>query len=282
MNAKLPLSAALLSLAVFGTGCEELEDLDLDQYVPTVTFKQLAVDEVDWDGVDSRFIFEVDNPNPININLARFDYALAFEQVEWLNGDSPDGLTLAADDASELALPVSFQFEELYDMVQAVRGQDDIGFALNGSFGFDTDWGPVDLPYAEDGGFPAPRKPDVSFNALQVADLSWSGATLDLKLDFDNAHGSNLFFRNVDYNVALAGIDVGGGYIGELGEVEGDSVRTLAVPIEVNFLDVGTALYDVLTGQNLRVDLDAVIDVDTPFGLVPLDLQKSGSVQLQR
>ncbi|MCB9762641.1 MAG: LEA type 2 family protein [Alphaproteobacteria bacterium] len=276
----LRMMTALGGLLVVGTGCEELDGLD--PYLPQVTFQELAVDDVDWTGVESRFVFNVHNPNPVGINLARFDYALAFEQVEWLAGDSPEGLSLEAEGDSELALPVAFEFTDLYDLVQALRGVDDVDFALNGSFGFDTDWGPIDIPYAEEGGFPAPRKPDIQYNALRLQELSFSGAELALKLDVDNEHGSNLLFRNMDYRMSLAGVDVGGGFLDELGEVDGASTRTLSVPIQVNFADVGLALYDVLTGDRLTVDLDASMDVDTPFGVIPLELNRSGQVDLQR
>lgn len=279
MNARLLIAASAL---VLGTACDAEGNLDLEPYVPSVAFKELRVDTVDWDGIDSQFVFTVENPNPVAIELSRFDYGLAFEGVEWLSGDDPDGLALAAADGSELALPVSLEFQSLYEMVQAIRGQDDIGFALDGSFGFDTSWGPVDLPYLADGGFPAPRKPTFTYNALQVESLSFTGADLALELDVTNEHGSNLLFKNVDYQIALAGVAVGGGFLEDLGEVEGDAVRTLRVPIAVDFRDVGSAIYDVLNGDRLRVDLQADMDVDTPFGLVPLNLEQSGTVNIRR
>lgn len=281
MNAPLRLVLAIGALSIF-TGCEAVDDLELDPYLPTVAFKELRVDSVDWNGIESQFVFAVENPNPVAIDLARFDYGLTFEGVQWLTGDDPDGLTLPAADGSEMALPVSLQFASLYDMVQAVRGEDDIGFALEGSFGFDTSWGPVDLPYLADGGFPAPRKPTFTYSALRVQSLSFTSADLALELDVANEHASNLLFRNVDYQIALAGVEVGGGFLDDLGEVEGASMRTLQIPIAVNFLDVGSAIYDVLTGERLRVDLQADMDVDTPFGLVPLSLDQSGTVNISR
>ena len=265
------------------TACEGWEDFELDPYLPKVRFDSLEVIDVDWDGVQADFVFQVDNPNPVDVRMDRFDYALAFEEVEWLAGDSPDGLQLYAEDASEVALPVDIQFAELFDMVQAVRGQDEIGFGLQGNFGFDTSIGPVDIPYDEDGGFPAPRKPDFTLNKLKLKDLSISGADLNLRIDVDNDHGSNLIFQNVDYQVSLAGIDVGGGFIDSLGEVDGATSKTVNVPISVDFLDVGTALYSVLVDKEpIEVDFEADMDVDTPFGVVPLhvaDLREIGFEQ---
>lgn len=258
------------------------EDFELDPYLPTVTFSDLNVNDVDWDGVQADFVFDVENPNPVDVGMARFDYALAFEEIQWLSGDSPDGLVLKAEDASELALPVEIEFQALYEMVQAIRGQDDIGFGLDGSFGFDTPIGPLDIPYVEDGGFPAPRKPNFSLQRVKLQYIDLSGADLKIKLDVDNSHGSNLIFQNVQYDLKLAGIDVGGGFLEQLGDVEGATTKTVTLPISIDFLEVGLAAYDILQGEQVQVDVQASMDVDTPFGIVPLDLDEVGSVLLER
>ncbi len=275
------LMTLVLSLGAL-TACEGWEDFELDPYLPKVRFDSLEVIDVDWDGVQADFIFQVDNPNPIDVSLDRFDYALAFEQVEWLSGDSPEGLVLAAEDASELALPVEIEFEGLFDMVQAVRGQDDIGFGLDGSFGFDTPVGPLDIPYDEDGGFPAPRRPNFKLNKLKLKDISLAGADLNLRVDVDNDHGSNLFFQNVDYQISLAGIDVGGGFIDSLGEVDGATSKTVNVPISIDSVELVTALYSVLQGDKLEVDFEADMDVDTPFGVVPLHVNDLREIGIER
>lgn len=271
-----------LSLLPLLTACEGWEDFELDPYLPTVTFENLDVQAVDWDGVEADFVFNVNNPNPVDVNLARFDYGLAFQEVNWLSGDDPDGLTLGASGSSELALPVAFEFRDLYDLVQAVRGQDDINFDLQGSFGFDTPAGPIDLPYAEAGDFPAPRKPDISLHSIKLQNIALSGADLNLRLDVDNAHGSQLGLAALDYDLSLAGVDLGSGYVADLGTVEGDSQTRLAIPVHIDFLGSAAALYSVLQGEKLDVDLAATMDVDTPFGVLPLSVNEFGEVAVER
>lgn len=274
--ASLALACALLSV---GTACESF---DIEPYLPTVSFNRMDVNSVDWEGISADFVFAVNNPNPLTIDLARFNYALAFEEVEWLSGDSPDGLTLEAAGSTDLALPVDLEFTSLYEMVQALRGQDNIGFGLDGSFGFNTDLGPVDLPFSEDGDFPAPRRPKFALDSVKIREIDFTSADLRLKLNIDNDHGSNLLFRNVDYAVSLAGVDVGGGFIDELGEVTGANTQTVNIPITVNFLDVGTAVYDILQGQKLDVDFLAEMDVDTPFGALPLSVDERGNITVEQ
>lgn len=257
-------------------------DGSLSGLTPTIAFDRLDVDAVAWDSADTQFVFRVENPNPVDITLASFDYNLAFEGVEWLSGDDPDGLELSASDASEVSLPVSLIFADLYDMVQATRGEDTVDFELAGSFGFNTPLGVIQLPYDAGGGFPALRTPTLSFNKVRVEEWGplYTSATVALDLNIDNDHESNLSFTNFDYGLSLAGVDIAAGQVANLGEVEGASTGTLSLPFEVDFLDAGTAVYEALTSSNIKVGLAATSDVDTPFGIVPLSIDESGNVQV--
>ena len=266
---------AALPLGLLLAGCTEL-----DAYLPSVSFDRVDVDNVDWEQISSNFVFKVNNPNPIEVKLARFDYALAFAGVEWAVGDDPDGLVLDASSGSEISLPVDIVFQSLYDMVQATRGEDDIAFGLNGSFGFNTPAGVIDLPYEADGDFPALRSPGITYDRLRVDELDLTGATIELDLDIDNDHASNLMFNNFDYQLSLNGTDVGVGFLDLLAEVEGASTETVSVPLELDFVDVGAAVYSALTSSSVKVGLDAVTEVDTPFGVVPLAIDQSGNVQI--
>jgi len=257
-------------------GCEEI-----DPFLPSVSFDRLDVQSVSFEAVEADFVFVVDNPNPVDINLARFDYALAFEEVEFLVGDDPDGLELGAVAESEVALPVGFTFESLFELVDATRGEDVIDFDLTGSFGFNTPAGQVNLPYAADGDFPALRTPTFSFDTVRVDDLSWSGATLAIDLGVDNDHGSNLIFENFEYGIDLEGSELASGLVDDLGTVEGASTGTLTLPIDVSFADAGTGVYDVISGGGeVDLGLSASTDVDTPFGLVPLTIDETGAVSI--
>ena len=272
MRSTLLLSALLLP------GC----DSQLKDYLPDVAFDRLEVNSVDWDAADTNFVFKVNNPNPIDITLANFDYSLAFEDQEWLTGDDPDGLVLGAAGSSELSLPVSLNFQDLYDMVQAVRGEDTIGFNLAGSFGFNTPIGLVDIPYDEDGAFPALRTPTFTFKALRVDDVGLTSATLALDLDVDNDHASTLDFKTFDYTFSLQGDDVGTGEVADLGSVDGATTSTLTLPLSIDYGSTGYALYELLVegSDSVRVGLKADTQVGTPFGDVPLSIDESGHVAL--
>ena len=98
--------------------------LDLSAFVPTVRFDRMDVSDIDFEHIDTAFVFAVDNPNPVGAPVDRFSYALALAGVELLSGDDPNGLELKAADTSEVALPVSLVFASIYDAVNGARGDD--------------------------------------------------------------------------------------------------------------------------------------------------------------
>jgi LEA14-like dessication related protein len=261
-------------------GCDELRNL-----APEVRFSRLEVDDISFEKIDAGFVFVVDNPHPIGFGLDRFTYAFELEGIELLNGTEPGGLSLPAGGEAEVRLPASLLWQGVYDTIRATRGEDDVGFGLSGDFGFDTRFGPVDIPYDAAGQFPALRTPKFSLGKLRVDNINWAAltATVALDLAIDNDHKSNLVFDQVDYRVRLANREVAQGLLPTLGAVSGASARTVSVPLTLNMLDVGQSIFDVIAGgSQINAGFDATMDVDTPFGVVPLTVNERGQVSIQR
>lgn len=267
-----------MTLLLLG-GC--LTGSDLSSIIPSVKFNSLELTAISWEKIDVNFNFDVDNPNPIDIPLQRFNYGLALSGIDILEGDSPDGLNLSAEGTSQMALPVSLSFAGIYDAVEASRGVDTLPFGLRGGFGWDTDIGPVDVNFDEEGDFPALRLPEIKLGELAVVDYDSTAANFNLGLGVDNDHGSALDFNNLDFNVKFAGVNVGQGKQDTLGEVEGATEKTLDIPFSVDYGKAVEAIAAAASGDKLKVDLGADMDVDTPFGIVPLSIDENGNLSIR-
>ncbi|MDP2312332.1 MAG: LEA type 2 family protein [Pseudomonadota bacterium] len=255
-------------------------DGDFSAFVPQVKFQRLDLTAIDFEHIDVDFVFDVENPNPIEIPLSRFTYALGLEGIEILAGDDPNGLQLKAEGTSELALPVGLYFANIFDAVEATRGLDYLGFGLAGSFGFDTDLGPVDIAVAEEGSFPALRTPKFDLGQLRIESADASDVEFGLDVDLDNDHGSALNFTNLDFEMSFAGARVGDGAMEEVAEVPGATSKTVTIPFGVDYVDAINALTAAASGEKLQVDLAANVDVDTPFGLLPLTVDERGNIDV--
>jgi LEA14-like dessication related protein len=261
------------------TGC--ISGSDLSSIIPTVKFNSLELTALSWETIDVDFKFDVHNPNPVDLPLQRFNYGLDLREISILEGNTPEGLDLTAEADSLVRLPVSLSFAGIYDAVEASRGVDILPFGLRGGFGWDTDIGPVDITFDEGGDFPALRVPDIQLGDLGVVGVDAASANFNLGIDVDNDHGSTLDFLDTAFNVEFAGVKVGKGKEDSIGSVEGASQKTLDIPFSVDYIDAIDAIASVASGDPIEVDFSADMDVDTPFGLVPLNVDKNGNLKVR-
>lgn len=260
------------------------DDFQLEDVMPQVSFQRMEVEDIDFEHVDAAFVFAIDNPNPVEIHPSSFSWALDLEQTDFLSGSDEDGFDVEAVGSSELALPVSLTWQGAWDTVQATRGEDYVDFALDGHFGFMTRWGEAEVPYDAGGDFPALRTPKFSFQRVKVTRLDALDQTASLEIDLgvDNAHASTLFFDAFDYTLTLGGRDVADGLIRELGGVEGASEQVLTLPVTVDLLAAGIEVATAIANkERIDVGLDARMDVDTPFGILPLTVDETGRVDVE-
>jgi LEA14-like dessication related protein len=266
-----------LVLLVFCAGCSEFS-----QFLPSVSFDGLEIRALTFEQADVDFVFQVENPNPVRLSLASFDYALELEDVPFLEGDNPEGFTLEPNGGSQLVLPVTLGYEDIWNTIQATRGEDVVDFLLSGAMGFDTPAGNIHLPYSEDGDFPALRTPEFSFSDVRVASFDLFSGTADLEVDLgvDNELGSTLFFENFDYDLTFDDTPVASGLVPSF-DVDGATTGTVTLPVSVDLFSLGAGVVDaIVSGGTLDLGLDAAMDVDTPFGIVPLSIDETGAVSV--
>ena len=83
--------------------------------------------------------------------------------------------------------------------------------------------------------------------------------------------------------MSLAGSEVADGLIPDLGAVEGASESIKTLSLDIDLLATGVTVVELLTsGGRANIGLDAVMDVDTPFGLLPLSIDETGEVTVER
>lgn len=271
------------------TGCAALSELlrgvDLGAYTPQVHLSGVDLQELDWDGATAEFVFHVENPNPVSVKVARFSYDLEVAGRSFLAGSDTDGLVLQAKGDSELRLPVGLVFADLLATAVEVAQDDTVPFRLEGSFGFDTPVGPIDVRYQEDGALPVLQSPRVRFQELRLGqlDLVRQTARLELDLGLENEQrGTALGFSGLRYGVDLGGARVASGEVTRVAEVAGGATETVTLPLDLKLLELAKAVVDaVVAKERLAVGVEAGVTVATPWGELPLSIDESGTLQVR-
>jgi hypothetical protein len=296
------MKPTLAALMLITTGCQTIQDNPyLSPFVPELSFDKLQVNYIDFQEIDTEFVFAIDNPNPVGFDIDSFSYGLSFSGIEFLNGDNPEGLLMEAMNTSKVSIPAELIFADLYDVVRSSKGQDSLPFRLDGDFGLNLD-GVFEedtlmdsyaenllLPYDVKGDFPALRRPTFSLQKLQLIDFTFQQIDFDLILDVDNEHASNLIFERFSYDINLGESTVVSGIVDNLGEIihgsehnSNEANRTLRIPITIDARSTVLSLWEIISSNHsLDINFSAVSDVDTPFGLVELQINEIGDVDIK-
>lgn len=270
----------LCSACLLLSGCEALQDA-----IPDVEFTEMEVSDLSFQDIETEFVFQVNNPNPVGFTLDRFEYDLQLADASLLTGSDARGLVLEPLGAAEVRLPTRLVWANVYDTINAVTGEDDVAFALSGTLGFDTDWGPVDLPYRAAGSFPALREPAIRLTNLRVSSLDVPRGTATVTLEFvtANDHGSPIRLEGMQHTLSLEGNEVASGLISDLGEIPGADERLLEAPLSIDLVSAGVSVINILTnGSDVDLGLQGTVDVDTPWGVHPWTFEESAKVPISR
>ena len=262
------------------TGCallKQLGELDIDQYRPTLHFDRMELRDLNFDQAEVDFHFRIDNPNPVGLDLSSFSWNLLLQEQPFLDGVNADGLKLEPQGSSTVTLPVTVGFEQML-AARELQGQDEVDYRLDGSFGFMTPVGELQLPYTHKGALPVLRRPKAAFHRLnwKGVDLGSQTANLGLVLNLSHEQGTNLEFLDLAYAITFEGTEVGTGVKKTIGAIEPGQTRKVALPIEVQLVGLGGELVKRIKNKRpVDVGLVADVDVATPWDFtIPLHIER--------
>lgn len=244
---------------------------DLSEVLPKARFQEMKVKQIDFQKLNGRFVLEVDNPYPVNLDFSSSSWKLGLAGHPFLEGVNDEKTVIAPSETSTVQIPFMMRFVDALAVGgAAAEGSDTLPYAFDVDFAFQTPVGPATVPVHAEGDLPALHTPNVTLRALRIEklDLLKNKASLALDLNLHSDQASALTFETFDWGVKLAGSDVANGQTA-IGPVEGDKLVTL--PIDLNLLGIGEAIVNSLTGKSpMKVRLQAEAEVGTPFGAIPL------------
>lgn len=278
---------AVVSVLTLAPGCKKLPDLggiDVERALPTVRWDRMWVDRVDFDGLDVAFVFDVDNPYPVDMRLAGFTYDLDLEGTGFLDGTSSDGLDVPASGSAKVRVPAHVAFADVLPLVGGLDGRDSVEFTLEGDLALDTPLGRVSVPYRRAGGLPVLKAPGIEPKAVRLGSVQplQNRATVEVDVALTNRSGFHAVgLTGVAYGIELGGQRVIDGALDDLSVPPGATeVRT--IPVTLNLLQLGTSVATAVTRKEpVDVRLDAALQVDTPLGVIPLAVDRTVSLRPQ-
>ena len=276
----------ILSLLVLLTGCAGLGGI-FEERRPKVSVEGVRIAGFDFQGIELRFDLKVDNPNPVGITLGGLDYDFRLQGSSFLKGEQPLGLKLAAKASSQVEVPFKLGYRQLKESYQALASSNMAEYELLLGLGFDVPaLGRVRIPVEYEDKIPLPRLPQVSLDSIGFNGIGSRGDRLELSvnLQVENPNDFALLLDQLAYTLELDGRQVGGVRLNDRWEIRENGKGVLRLPISLDFLKLGNALYSLLlNGGSLDYHLIGAMagaSTDPQFGRFNLPLEQSGTTNL--
>jgi LEA14-like dessication related protein len=275
---------------LFTGGCETLREAVDVMRKPEVRIAATEVQALSFSGLTLLFDVEVENPNPIGIQLSGIDYELQIEGNPFVSGEVQDKVAITARDGSIIPLPVELGFEEIVQTIGALapgEGKEEAAYQLTSGFSFDLPvLGRVRVPVQAEGTFPILRVPRLEIRQLSLEEISLSGASLELDFELINRNSFKIFVESLEYRFQVDGRDWASGMRRERVRIPEKGSTRLTIPVELDFQALGRGLYQmILGGERFRYTFEANVDVGTSLRTLKeasLPFKLAGQLQVQR
>ena len=277
----------VLVAATLLTGCESLRRLGLTVERPTARLESVSLANLTFREAELDASILVDNPNAVGITLSGLSYRLEIEGSEFIAGDQPKGIAVAAFDESALSLPVRIGFENLFDTYESVRTKDEASYLLEVDLRFDLPiLGRVTIPLRREGTMPVVRPPSVRVASLRLDSISIVGARLSLTMAVENPNGFALGLESLDYSFAVQERVWVDGTTRSAQRIPPNGSGELSTEFTLSFAALGRTVRDLLLGDDsIAYAFSANARIDPELELIPtvsFPFDREGEIELRR
>jgi LEA14-like dessication related protein len=269
------------------SGCESLSGLGDVIRKPEVRVIGVEIEELTFQGMRMRFDVEIQNPNPVGVQLAGFDYRFEVDGATMVNGNLEERFGLEPRGRSVIPVPVEFTFEQLLAAVSGIADREESDYQITVGLSFQLPvLENVRVSATRDGVLPVIRVPRIAVKGLRVRDLTLQRASLVLGVEVKNPNGFLLTLSSLDYRFGVSGRPWASGKMHQQTAIGRQETTRLSLPMEIRFSDIGQSVRRILAGTRpLSYELQVEMKLGTDLPLLPeatLALDRSGEVSITR
>ncbi len=264
--------------------CSTMRELAQTQK-PRLSVKEARLTNLSFESLVLALDVRIDNPNPVGLTMAGFDYDLSLAGQSFIKGQQNRSMSIPAQGKSILEIPISLQFRELYNSFKALKNKGETPYRIGCGVTFDLPLlGRTRIPVSHSGSIPLIKLPAVKMAGLKVKNLGLSGADLELRLKLTNPNTFGLALNGIDYNLKIEGKQWAHGSRQQAVNVARGATGTVRIPISLDFKEMGMAVYRAISGKEaLDYRFSGTLDLGTTlplFGSARLPINRSGSLNI--
>lgn len=244
-------------IAALLAGCSSLNNA-AQAVQPRAKVLGMQLADINVESVAFNMDLEIENPNPVQILLSGFDYDLSIEGQSLISGIENKEISIPAGDSGRVNLPIRLEYASLANIWEQLKQKDEFNFNLTTASRVQVPvLGQLTLPATLRGQLPIVRLPKVEPSRLRVTDLKLTSATLMLDMEVENPNAFAFALEEIDYALAIGGRKWAESQFFKQQPFPEKSSSTLSIPVNISFLNLGLAAYDLIKGSR---DLDYEIE----------------------
>lgn len=275
-----------LILLLTGVGCTAIER-ETERRTPSASIESARIAGFDFDTAQLLVDLRVDNPNPVAVRVAGFDYELRLNGQRALAGDSAERAEIPARGNGNVTVPITLTYRDLARRVADLRDRDTIDYAIDLGIIVDVPLlGERRLPASASGTLPVPQRPGITVNDLRVEQLNLRGARLALDVTVSNPNTFELALGALRYQLNINGHEWTTGALDRLPRIDAGESRTLSIPVDLDFAAIGSGVRQMLiSGSRADYDLNGQLTGtagEELLGDFELSFEESGTAGIAR
>ncbi len=252
---------------------------------PQVSVVDQRLTGLDFEKVSIAFGIQVDNPNPIGIDLQGLDYDFKLDGHSFVKGKQDKQINIVASGASRIELPLSMAFKEIEQGLSGLKGKDHVPYELTTGLLIRVPLlGTVRYPVVSQGVLPVPQLPKISLQGIKLENLGFTGATLALSVLIDNPNNFSVALNALNYDLTINGKRWARGNSQTLGNIKEKQESLISIPVTISLMDLGSGFSNLLkSGVDLNYNLVGKLNASTSNKLIgnfDMPFDNSGRVKL--
>ena len=254
---------------------------------PRTEIADVRFKSINFESLDLAFDVKISNPNDFGVPFAGLDYDFRISDNSFLSGNQETPQKIEALGESIVEIPLTLRFVDVYNAIKALATQENIPYNLVVGTSFELPViGKTRVPVKKAGELPKLQMPKIQLSALEMGDLSWTEAKMVIQLQMDNPNAFSLALSQFNYNFTVNGVKWAQGISERASDVSEKATGTISIPITLNFLNIGSAIYKLLKGDpSLNYQFSGALNIDTSFpGLngINLPVNLSGTTKVTK
>ncbi|KAL8030481.1 hypothetical protein ABFX02_14G288800 [Erythranthe guttata] len=244
---------------------------------PTADVTDIHIPKINLERADIVIDVLIKNPNPIPIPLIDINYLIESDGRKLISGLIPDAGTIHAHGSETVKIPVCLIYDDIKSTYEDIQPGSIIPHKVKVDLIVDVPvLGRITIPLEKTGEIPIPFKPEIDIDKIRFDKFSFEETVATLHLKLGNKNDFDLGLNDLDYEVWLCDVSIGGAELEKSANIEKNGFCYVDVPITFRPKDCGSALWDMIRGKGTGYSMKGNINVDTPFGAMKLPISKEG------